>query len=77
MRVSSPVGEFPFEPVTVLVRGDRLRIEGRVGGWPAHVEMGADDLFRLARLAGLRTAFPVIGMLTGRSRRRRTEQGDG
>jgi hypothetical protein len=75
MRVSSPVGEFPFEPVTVLVRGDRLRIEGRVGGWPAHVEMEVGDLIRLARLAGPRAALPVISMLSGRSRRQRTEGG--
>lgn len=70
MRVSSPVGEFPFEPVTVLIRGDRVRIEGRVGGWPAHVEIEADDIARLARLAGLRAALPVAGMLARRSKGR-------
>ena len=47
MKVSSPVGEFPFEVRRVSIRDRRLRIDGAIGAWPAHVEISLADLWRL------------------------------
>ena len=47
MKVSSPVGDFPFEVRRVSIRGRRVRIEGAMGAWPAHVEITLADIWRL------------------------------
>ena len=49
MRVSSPIGDLPFEPRRVrLVRGG-VELEGAMGAWPARVRIDASDLPALAR----------------------------
>ena len=50
MKVSSPIGELPFEPRKLTVRPGGIQIEGAMGAWPAHVEIDARDLPALARL---------------------------
>lgn len=60
MKVSSPVGDFPFEPVRLKVGPGHLILEGQVGAWPARVELEPRDLMSLARVAGLRSALPVL-----------------
>jgi hypothetical protein len=47
MRVSSPVGDFPFAIETVRLRRGRLLLDGRMGSWPAEVEVELRDLFEL------------------------------
>jgi hypothetical protein len=47
MKVSSPVGEFPFEVRGVSVRHRRVRVDGAMGAWPAHVEITFADVRRL------------------------------
>ena len=44
MRVSSPIGELPFEPTALRVRGGRVEVEGVMGAWPAHVVVEPADL---------------------------------
>ena len=50
MKVSSPIGELPFEPRKLTVRPGGIQIEGAMGAWPAHVEIDARDVPALARL---------------------------
>jgi hypothetical protein len=76
MKVSSPVGEFPFEPDRLRLAGGRLKLEGHIGAWPAYVEMGPADGLRVARLASPVLLAPALGglivaLLLRRSRRGR------
>jgi hypothetical protein len=50
MKVSSPVGDFPFEVRAVTLEGRTLIVQGSMGAWPARVEVGPDDIPRLLRL---------------------------
>jgi hypothetical protein len=52
MKVSSPVGDFPFEPLQLTVKPGHLTLEGQVGAWPARVEFEPKDVVTLARAAG-------------------------
>ena len=58
MKVSSPVGEFPFHVERLRIQGGRLRIEGAMGAWPSHVEVGPSDVLDLVRLPGIP---PLLG----------------
>jgi hypothetical protein len=49
MTVSSPIGELPFEPRKLTIGPGGIQIEGAMGAWPAHVQIGARDLPALAR----------------------------
>jgi hypothetical protein len=60
MKVSSPVGDFPFEPVRLTLGPGHLTLEGQVGAWPARVELEPRDLVSLARVAGMRAALPAL-----------------
>jgi hypothetical protein len=51
MKVSSPIGELPFEPTALRMRGGRVEVEGVMGAWPAHVVIEPADLPSLLRLA--------------------------
>ena len=50
MKVSSPVGEFPFELERLRRNGTHLSLEGRMGAWPARVEVSPEDGVRLVRV---------------------------
>jgi hypothetical protein len=52
MKVSSPVGDFPFEPLQITLKPGHLTLEGQVGAWPARVEFEPKDVVTLARAAG-------------------------
>lgn len=51
MKVSSPIGELPFEPRSVRLRGNGIQVDGMMGAWPAQVTVTAADLPALGRLA--------------------------
>jgi hypothetical protein len=75
MTVSSPIGELPFEPRKLTVGPGGLQIEGAMGAWPAHVQIGLRDLPALARLlawpaAVTATAVTITGLASLASRRR-------
>lgn len=51
MIVTSPVGELPYRPERLSLESGRLVLHGRMGTWPAKVELDARDLGELIRLA--------------------------
>jgi hypothetical protein len=57
MRVSSPIGDLPFEPSALHVTQGRLQLEGSIGAWPARVEIEPRDITTVARLI----PRPVLG----------------
>src|SRR5258708_35470862 len=68
MKVSSPVGDFPFEPLRVTVKPRHLTLEGQVGAWPARVEFEPKDVVSLAKAAGAGGAVPpraAVGPVAG------------
>jgi len=71
MKVSSPVGDFPFEPLRLKVGPGHLTLEGQVGAWPARVEFAPGDLVALARAAGVGAAVPALAavVVAGLARR--------
>jgi hypothetical protein len=60
MKVSSPVGDFPFEPLRLKAGSGHLTLEGQVGAWPARVEFAPGDVVALARAAGAGAAVPAL-----------------
>jgi hypothetical protein len=73
MNVSSPIGELPFEPTALRVRGGRVEVEGVMGAWPAHVVIEPADLpplLRLARRPAIAAAV-ILAALAIRFRRSR------
>lgn len=62
MRVSSPIGEFPFNVERVRWR-DGLRVDGRLGTWRVHVRLEAADLRQLARLVPPKAKAVLAGAL--------------
>jgi hypothetical protein len=64
MTVSSPIGELPFEPHKLTVGHGGIQIEGAMGAWPAHVQIGARDLPALARLLAWPAAATAAGAVT-------------
>lgn len=50
MKVSSPVGEFPFEPTRLELDDSGLVVHGLMGAWPATVRVERSDLPMLIRL---------------------------
>jgi len=53
MRVSSPIGELPFEPKRLRVVGREVHITGEMGAWPAKVVIDASDLPSLLKISAL------------------------
>jgi hypothetical protein len=50
MRVSSPIGDLPFEPRSLHIRHGGVEIEGVMGAWPARVQLTPADTAALLRL---------------------------
>ncbi|RLV49736.1 hypothetical protein D9V37_07435 [Nocardioides mangrovicus] len=62
MKVSSPIGELPFEATAIRIVAGGLRVEGRMGAWPAQVDLDISDLPALLRLT--RPALYALGGTT-------------
>ena len=58
MKVSSPVGDFPFELERVEVHGRNVVIHSRMGAWPSSVEVSPKDMWPL-----LKISIAVLGAL--------------
>jgi hypothetical protein len=74
MKVSSPIGELPFEPTALRMRGGRVEVQGVMGAWPAHVVIEPADLpslLRLARGPTIAAAAVIIAALAVRFRHSR------
>lgn len=50
MKVSSPIGDLPFSPTGISLRGNHVEIAGHMGAWPAYVSISAADVPELARI---------------------------
>jgi hypothetical protein len=44
MKVSSPVGDFPFTPTSLRYETGELVVEGAMGAWPATIRVGPGDI---------------------------------
>jgi hypothetical protein len=49
VRVSSPIGDLPFEVDAVRLQGGEVVVEGRLGAWESRIHVGRDDVPMLAR----------------------------
>jgi hypothetical protein len=49
VRVSSPIGDLPFEVEAVRLEGREVVVVGRLGAWESRIHVGPDDLPMLAR----------------------------
>jgi hypothetical protein len=50
MKVSSPVGDFPFTPESLRYEDGELVVEGAMGAWPAVIRVGPRDVPVILRL---------------------------
>lgn len=50
MKVSSPIGELPFTPKKLRLRGKAIEMEGVMGAWPARVQVTLADVPSLLRV---------------------------
>ena len=64
MKVSSPIGDLPFEPQTLHLQRGGIRMEGVMGAWPATVQITAQDIPALARLVAKPAAAGALATLT-------------
>jgi hypothetical protein len=62
MKVSSPVGDFPFEADEIGLERGHLVVRGSMGAWPARVEIGPEDVPRLIKLIPS-SALAATGLL--------------
>ncbi|MFF8927178.1 hypothetical protein ACF1AO_07920 [Streptomyces longwoodensis] len=51
MRVSSPIGELPFEPTSLRYNRTGIEMEGVMGAWPARVHISGKDIPQLVKVA--------------------------
>ena len=70
MKVTSPVGEFPYTFERIRIEGSHLVAEGRMGTWPARIEVGISDIPPAARIGALAAVAGVLlGAVVGRRRK--------
>lgn len=64
MKVSSPVGDFPFTPESLRFEGGELVVEGAMGAWPAVIRVGRGDVPGILRLCP-RPVLAISGAVLG------------
>jgi hypothetical protein len=62
MRVTSPIGDLPFEVTAVRREGRELVVEGSLGAWRSQIHVGAGDVPMLARALRAPLAAAGIGI---------------
>lgn len=62
MKVSSPVGVYPFRAERLLLHRRGFRLEGAMGAWPATIESSYRDA---AALIALMPPIPVVRRVLG------------
>jgi hypothetical protein len=73
MKVTSPVGEFPYTFERIRFEGTHIVAEGRMGTWPARIEAGVSDIPAAIRIGAVATALGALvagGFRQRRSRKR-------
>jgi hypothetical protein len=63
MRVSSPIGDLPFEPRKLRLRDGGIEMDGVMGAWPAQVQISPADIPAILRLIAKPAAI-VAAILT-------------
>jgi hypothetical protein len=64
MKVSSPVGDFPFTPTSLRYETGELVVDGAMGAWPATIRVGPEDIPVVLRLLP-RPVCVVLAVLAG------------
>jgi len=59
MKVSSPIGDLPFEAKRIRFKGRKVQIDGVMGAWPAKVVIEASDVPSILKLL----ARPIFFLL--------------
>jgi hypothetical protein len=60
VRVTSPIGDLPFEVTAVRREGRELVVEGSLGAWRSQIHVGAGDLPMIVR--AVRGPLAVAGV---------------
>jgi len=50
MKVSSPIGDLPFEAKRIRIKDRKVQIDGVMGAWPAKVVIEASDVPSILKL---------------------------
>ena len=61
MKVSSPIGDLPFKPTSISLKEGAIHMEGKMGAWPAHVQIDLSDFLDIAYLI----RYPLIAVVVG------------
>lgn len=69
MKVTSPVGEFPYTFERIRLEGSTLVAHGRMGTWPARIEVGFADIPTSIRIGGMTALLGALAA-SGLTRRR-------
>ncbi len=72
MKVTSPVGEFPYTFERIRIEGTHIVAEGRMGTWPARIEAGVSDIpatIRSGVVAAAAGAVLAVGVRRYRNRK--------
>ena len=64
MRVSSPIGDLPFEPRALRLRNGGLEMDGVMGAGPAPVQIGLGDAPAILRLIAKPAAISAAVLTT-------------
>jgi hypothetical protein len=68
MKVTSPVGEFPFELTGISVVNRRVKVYGAMGAWPSQIELEPRDFVQPVLLRALTPLWLFLALaLTARS----------
>jgi hypothetical protein len=67
MRVTSPIGDYPYEIRKIRARGGRLVVEGGLGMWDTTFEIEPGDWVALARRAAAPLALAAGAVLATRA----------
>jgi hypothetical protein len=59
MKVSSPIGDLPFKPTNIKLKDGAIHMEGKMGAWPAHVQINMSDIRDIAYLI----RYPLFAVL--------------
>ncbi|KUI27885.1 hypothetical protein [Mycobacterium sp. GA-2829] len=71
MKVTSPVGEFPYVFERIRFEGNHIVAEGRMGTWPARIEVDAADIPAPIRLGAVAASISIaIAVALNRRRHR-------
>lgn len=63
MKVSSPVGDFPFQPTSMRFQDGGLVVEGAMGAWPATIQVGPSDVLVVVRILPRSLVAVLVGLL--------------